>query len=124
MFFMHLISNTSCTRMSAMSDVSDVNVPPPPKRKRVSAKTQKKKQKDEPVNTEHARTHKKSRKSNGRKDTPALKAFREFLKEWNGRHKEKMPLSGVTERAKLAGISWRHQHRKKRKTDPSVPQYP
>ena len=104
--------------------MSDVNVPPPQKKKRMRAKTQKKELKDEPVDTEQTQRKKTRRKSTGRTDTSALKAFREFLKEWNSRHKDKMPMTGVCERAKLAGISWRHQHRKKRKTDPSVPQYP
>lgn len=71
---------------------------------------------------EEAPDGEKGKKQRG--DTPALKAWRTYFQEWLARHKG--DLAGVTQKdkAKLAGIAYRHANGKRRESDPLKPEWP
>lgn len=66
---------------------------------------------------------KKRNKSSTRGDSVHLQQWRAFFKEWVGRNESELDGVRITDRAKLAGIAYRHKNAKKRASDPATPEF-
>lgn len=62
------------------------------------------------------------RKSSTRGDSVHLQQWRAFVKEWVGRNESQLEGVKIVDRAKLAGIAYRHKNGKKRPSDPAKPE--
>lgn len=79
-----------------------------------------------PPNTpeEIKRPKKRRRDSSRRGDSAHLKEWRDFFREWVSRHEGDLEGVKIIDRAKLAGIAYRHVKAKKRPSDPPKPEFP
>lgn len=79
----------------------------------------------EPVNEERPtkRRRKFKRTNNNRGDSVHLKEWREYFQSWVSRNEKEVEGKKITERAKLAGIAYRHAKGKKRPSDPPKPEF-
>lgn len=86
-----------------IGDASSQMPPPPPQKKR-----------------------KRKTKRPNQGDTPHLQKWREFYKQWHGKHGEHETVKGMkqVDKAKAAGVAYRHSNGKKRATDPEEPEFP
>jgi len=82
-----------------------------------------------PVTADVEEPVKKSKKERKRKhegksrgDSPHLKQWREYFKAWVARNDGSIVGVKVVDRAKLAGIAYRHSKGKKRESDPAEPE--
>jgi hypothetical protein len=59
-------------------------------------------------------------------DSPHLQKWREFYKKWHGKHGEHETIKGMKtiDKAKAAGVAYRHHTGKKRASDPEKPEFP
>lgn len=59
-------------------------------------------------------------------DTPHLQKWREFYKTWYDKHGEHETVAGMKhiEKARAAGVAYRHSVGKKRESDPAEPEFP
>jgi len=57
-------------------------------------------------------------------DTPHLQNWREFYKKWHTKHAEAATNMKHIEKARAAGVAYRHSTGKKRASDPAEPEFP
>lgn len=77
----------------------------------------------EPEVPKKRRRGKKRSKSSTRGDSVHLQQWRAFFKEWVGRNESGLEGVRIVDRAKLAGIAYRHEKGKKRPSDPATPEF-
>lgn len=65
----------------------------------------------------------KRSKSSTRGDSVHLQQWRAFFKEWVTRNESELEGVRIVDRAKLAGIAYRHKNAKKRPSDPATPEF-
>jgi hypothetical protein len=77
-----------------------------------------------PPPTPRKRRRKHKRPNQG--DSPHLQKWREFYKGWHGKHGEHETIKGMKtiDKAKAAGVAYRHHNGKKRASDPEKPEFP
>lgn len=73
--------------------------------------------------TKKSKKHRKrKREAKSRGDSPHLKEWREYFKAWVARNTGSLEGVRIVDRAKLAGIAYRHSKGKKRSSDPEKPE--
>lgn len=63
------------------------------------------------------------RGKSGRGDSVHLQQWRAFFNEWVARNEGELEGVRIVDRAKLAGIAYRHKNAKKRPSDPPKPEF-
>lgn len=77
---------------------------------------------EEPIKKSKKQRKRKREGGKTRGDSPHLKEWRDYFKAWVARNTGSLEGVKVVERAKLAGIAYRHSKGKKRESDPAEPE--
>lgn len=72
------------------------------------------------------RTRRVKTKRPNQGDSPHLKQWREYYNSWAARHGAHETVMGMKhiDKAKAAGVAYRHKNQKKRADDPAEPEFP